>query len=186
MYKNGLVIQRVTGITYKGIDGSGFSESTGLNWYFNFDDELAKDFEPFYDEYIGKTYYNLQPYSWVAVCNDISYIHRYIEESRKRNIKYRVLLCKSEISAPIITATDFKTSFLGYDYAYASGDYYSAVYNEVPFIFPQFQLNDNGLFQTEQEIRHYIKARETYTQSHEPYSLETGEFIIYKLYETDL
>lgn len=96
------------------------------------------------------------------------------------------MLCKSEISAPIITATDFKTSFLGYDYAYASGDYYSAVYNEVPFIFPQFQLNDNGLFQTEQEIRHYIKARETYTQSHEPYSLETGEFIIYKLYETDL
>lgn len=186
MYTNGLVIQRVTGITYKGIDGSGFSESTGQNWYFNYDDELSKEFEPFYDEYIGKTYWNLQPYSWVAACNDISYIQRYIEESRKRNIEYRVLLCESEIPNPIMTDKDFKTKFLGYDYAYASGDYYSVVYNEVPFVFPQFKLNANGLFQTEQEIRHYIEARESFTQSHAPYTLEVGEFIIYRLYEVEM
>ena len=186
MYTNGLVVQKNTGITYKGIDGSGFSEATGQNWYFNYDDELSEEFEPFYDEHIGRTDWNLQPYSWVAACNDISYIQRYIEESKKRNIAYRVLLCESEIPNPILSAVEFKTKFLGYDYAYASGDYYSAVYNEVPFLFPQFQLNSNGLFQTEQEIRKYIKEREAYIESHAPFTLESGEFIIYKLYEADM
>ncbi len=47
---------------------------------------------------------------------------------------------------------DFKKIFLGYDYAYAAGDNYSAVYNEIPFVFTQFQLNHYGLFQTREEI----------------------------------
>lgn len=186
MYTNGLVIQEKSENTYKGIDGSGFSESTGQNWYFNYDNELSIIFEPFFEEYIGKTYFNLTPYSWVAVCNDIGYIKRYIQESQKRNIKYRVLLCETEIPYPIMISMDFITKFIGYDYAYASGDYYSAVYNEVPFVFPQFQLNANGLFETEQEIRQFIRERELYIHSHAPHTLESGEFIIYKLYEVEM
>ena len=53
MYVNGIVIQKYVDNNYKGIDGSGFSESTGENWYFNNDEHLSELFEPFYDEHIG-------------------------------------------------------------------------------------------------------------------------------------
>ena len=53
MYVNGIVIQKYVDNNYKGIDGSGFSENTGENWYFNNDEHLSELFEPFYDEHIG-------------------------------------------------------------------------------------------------------------------------------------
>lgn len=67
---------------------------------------------------------------------------------------------------------DFKKIFLGYDYAYAAGDNYSAVYNEIPFVFTQFQLNQYGLFQTREEIEEYIVAREKFKLTHPPLMLE--------------
>lgn len=73
--------------------------------------------------------------------------------------------------------------FLGYDYAYATGDNYSALYNEIPYLFPQFRLNCNGLFQTEEEIREYIRVRERFKMTHAPFTLEEGDFTIFKLHE---
>ena len=35
MFVNGIVIQKYVDNPYKGIDGSGFSEKTGQNWFFN-------------------------------------------------------------------------------------------------------------------------------------------------------
>lgn len=186
MYVNGIVIQKYVNNSYKGIDGSGFSENIGQNWYFNDDDQLSDIFEPFYDEYIGMTDWNLKDHSWVAACNNMDYITRYIAESRKRGIKYRLLLCESEIPNPIFDASELKTKFLGYDYAYSNGDNYSAVYNEIPFVFPKFRLNYNGLFDTEEEIKEYILERERFKKTHPPYTLEVGDFIIFKLYEVFL
>lgn len=183
MYVNGIVIQKYVSNSYKGIDGSGFSENTGLNWYFNDDEQLAKSFEPFYEEHIDMTYWNLEDHSWVAACNDIDYINRYIAESQKRGIQYRLLLCESDVPDPVFDATGLKTKFLGYDYAYARGDNYSAVYNEIPFVFPQFRLNCNGLFDTEDEIKEYILERERFIKLHAPCTLEEGDFIIFKLHE---
>lgn len=183
MYTNGLVIQKYVNNSYKGIDGSGFSENTGENWYFNNDEQLSEIFEPFYDEHIGKTYFDLNEHSWVAACSNMDYIYKYIEESKKRDIKYRLLLCESEIPTPAMEAQGFKKVFLGYDYAYAAGDNYSAVYNEIPFVFTEFKLNCNGLFQTKEEIREYISERERFKKSHAPYTLEEGDFIIFRLHE---
>ena len=73
--------------------------------------------------------------------------------------------------------------FLGYDYAYESGDNYSAVYNEIPYIFPQFKLNQYGLFQTRSEIDEYIAVRERFKQSHPPLTLEEGNFVVFRLSE---
>lgn len=183
MYTNGIVIQRYVENQYKGIDGSGFSEHTGQNWYFNDDETLSQVFEPYYDEHIGMTYWNLEPHSWVAACNTMHYIYRYIEESKKRGIPYRLLLCESEIPRPVMKTPDCKRRFLGYDYAYAGGDNYSAVYNEIPFVFPEFQLNHNGLFQTEEAIRAYIMECERFKKNHAPGALEEGDFTIFRLHE---
>ena len=183
MYVNGVVIQENKNEKYKGIDGSGFSPDTGKNWYLN-DIECMECFEKYYDDNIGMTYYNLDDRSYVAACTDWNYINDYIRESTKRGIKYRILLCETEIPQPIMKIPPtIQKRFLGYDYAYASGDNYSAVYNEIPYVFPQFQLNNNGLFETEEEVREYIRVREQYEQNHAPYTLECGNFIIFKLYE---
>ena len=186
MYVNGFVIQKYADNSYKGIDGSGFSDSTGENWYFNNDEKLSKEFEPFCDENINKTYYNTDEYSYVSVCTDMKYIVKYIEESKKQNIKYRLLLCETEIQNPVMKLPEIEMKFLGYDYAYSIGDNYSAVYNEIPYVFQQFKLNENGLFQTEKEIREYIIERERYKSTHSPYTLEEGEFTIFKLHEVFL
>ena len=59
---------------------------------------------------------------------------------------------KTDIPMPTLEIDrELKTEFLGYDYAYENGDNYSAVYNEMPHIFPEFELNQNGLFQTKKE-----------------------------------
>lgn len=184
MYVNGLVIQKYVSDPYKGIDGCGYT--TGENWYFNGDEQLSKIFEPFYEEHIDMTFMNLEDHSWVSACNNMDYINRYVAESKKRGIKYRILLCESEIPNPIFNASELKMKFLGYDYAYARGDNYSAVYNEVPYVFPQFKLNCNGLFDTEEEIREYLFEREKFKESHPPLTLEIGDFVIFKLHEVYL
>lgn len=183
MYVNGIVIQKYVDSSYKGIDGSGFSENTGHNWYFNDDEQLSAFYEPFYDEYIGKTYWNMDEHSWVAACNNMDYINKYLEESIKRGIQYRLLLCESEVPNPTMKVSGLEKKFLGYDYAYAAGDNYSAVYNEIPFVFPQFKLNCNGLFDTEEEIKEYILERERFKKFHPPYTLEEGDFVIFRLHE---
>lgn len=183
---NGIVIQKYVSNPYKGIDGSGWSENTGRNWYFNYDEQLSGFFEPYYDEHINMTYWNLKEHSWVAACNDMDYINNYVEESKKRGIQYRLLLCESEIPNPTMEDSGLKKRFLGYDYAYARGDNYSAIYNEIPFVFPQFKLNRNGLFDTEEQISEYILERERFKKTHSPYTLEEGDFIIFRLHEVYL
>lgn len=187
MYLNGFIIQEYKDNSYKGVDGSGFSENTGENWYLNNYEGYREQFEPYYDEHIGKTYWNLEPHTRVAACTDIDYIYRYIAASKEIGIKYRVLLVKTEISEPIAEINmELETKFLGYDYAYENGDNYSAVYNEIPFMFPEYKLNENGLFQTKDEIQEYISKREQFECSHAPYTLEAGDFTIFEVYEVNL
>ena len=183
MFVNGIVIQKYVDNPYRGIDGSGFSEKTGQNWFFNDDESIFECFEPYYDENIGKTFWNLGKHTWIAACTDMNYIYKYVKEAQKRNIQFRLLLCESEVPNPVFDASHFEKKFLGYDYAYAAGDNYSAVYNEIPFIFPQFELNQYGLFQTKEEIDEYIAVREQFKQTHPPYTLEEGDFVTFRLHE---
>lgn len=62
MYVNGFIVQKYVANSYKGIDGSGFSDNTGENWYLNNNDKFHEQFEPYYDENIGKTYWDLEPF----------------------------------------------------------------------------------------------------------------------------
>ena len=183
MFVNGIVVQSVVDHTYRGIDGGGYSDHTAQNWFFNFDESTSEIFEPYYDEMIGKTYWNLASHSWIAACNDMDYIRKYVKEAEKRNIRYRLLLCETDVPDPKFDCPDFEKVFLGYDYAYGTGDNYSAVYHEIPFVFSQFQLNQYGLFQTRKEIENYIAAREQFKRTHPPLTLEEGDFVIFRLHE---
>lgn len=88
----------------------------------------------------------MEPHTWVAACTDLDYIYRYIEVSKELGIKYRGLLVKTDIPMPTVEIdSELEKKFLGYDYAYENGDNYSAVYNEVLFVFSEFELNENGL-----------------------------------------
>ena len=183
MIVNGIVIQKYSDNSYKGIDGSGFSYQTAQNWFLNYEEDVSDCFEPYYNENIDKTYWNLDEHTWVSACTDMNYIYKYIKEAEKRNIKYRLLLCETDVPDPKFDCPDFKKIFLGYDYAYAAGDNYSAVYNEVPFVFPQFQLNQYGLFQTREEIEKYLAAREQFIRTHPPLTLVVGDFVVFRLHE---
>ena len=179
---NGIVVQKYTDNPYKGIDGSGFGDHTGQNWFLNYEEDAA-DFESYYDENIGRTYRIPGEHTWIAACNDMDHIYEYVKEAEKRNIKYRLLLCETDVPDPQFDCPDLKRIFLGYDYAYAAGDNYSAVYNEIPFVFPQFRLNQYGLFQTREEIEEYIDERERFKLTHPLLTLEEGDFVVFRLHE---
>ena len=75
---------------------------------------------------------------------------------------------------------------MGFDYAYEFPDNYSAVYNEIPFVFPECKLNENVLFETKEEIDAYLVKRKEFEDTHPPYTLETGDFTVFKVYEMDI
>ena len=45
MYVNGFIIQEYREGTYKGVDGSGFSEKSAKNWYLNDHEMYQEQFE---------------------------------------------------------------------------------------------------------------------------------------------
>ncbi len=175
MYCNGIIVRQQSDEKYRGLDSCGAVE----NWYLC----TEPDFEPFYEENIERTYYNLLPHSWVAACTDMDYIRRYLEKSKELGIPYRLILCETDIPQPQFDPQGLEKTFLGYDYAYTGGDYYSAVYQEMPYVFAHFALNENGLFETQDEIRAYLADREEFISTHPPYTLEDGDFAVYRLWE---
>ena len=186
MHINGFIIQKDVNNSYKGVDGSGFSSGSGENWYLNSHPDYEDRFEPYYEECIDRGWM-LSEQSWVSACTDLEYIRKYISVSKTLGIKYRVLIVMTDVPAPVMELSpDIKMNFLGYDYAYIGGDNYSAVYNEIPFVFPDVKLNSNGLIQTMEEMDTYLKQREEFVATHPKYTLEDGDFVIFKVYEANL
>lgn len=174
---NGLIMQKCERRLYQGVDGN--------NWYLN--QSGIKELDTFFDDNIEKAWGND---NYVDVCNDIEYICRYVDESKKKNIKYRIIACITEKKLPkMVLSTETDMIFLGYDYAYSGGSYYSAVLNDIISKriqqFSSIKLNSFGLFESHQEImdfinlRRYMKKKECNQEEY----LEEGDFITYKLYE---
>lgn len=44
----------------------------------------------------------------------------------------------------------------------------------------------NGLFETREEIDAYLAKRKAFEDTHPPYTLETGDFTVFKVYEMDI
>lgn len=102
----------------------------------------------------------------------MDYLNRYLDACRKAEIKVEVLFCATERPYPKgdIDTENFeqKVEFLGYDYGYPGGLYYSCVYHELSIVnelciankFNGFKSNKYGLFNTYEE---YWTSSENYT-----------------------
>ena len=83
MFVNGIVVQSYVDNSYRGIDGSGFGKNSAQNWFLNDREDISDYFVSYYDEKIGKTYWNLEDHTWIAACNDMDYIYAYVREAEK-------------------------------------------------------------------------------------------------------
>lgn len=172
---NGLIIQRQTQRLYQGVDGD--------NWYLNYC--THKELDVFFKCNIEKAW---DDNSYVDVCNNLEFIKKYSSISASENIKFKILACVTERQFPQMVLEE-KVKFLGYDYAYSGGSYYSAVLNDIiSKRIPQFldsSLNKYGLFDTYEEISAFINDRNSFnnTSGLQSEYIEEGDFIIYKLYE---
>lgn len=84
---NGIIFQRDDNREYKGVEWD--------NWYLN--NIFPELFEDFFGENIEKSWYDS---NYVDVCNDYSFIEKYIELSKRENIKFRMLLCETDRLKP--------------------------------------------------------------------------------------
>ena len=171
---NGIIIQRNQIGRYKGVEGD--------NWYLN--DKYPELFEEYFCENIEKSWYDSD---YVDVCTDIHFVEKYIGLSRLNHIKFRVLLCETEKEKPNIQNMVWNTRFIGYDYAYLGGSYYSAVLNDICSgrieQFNDYILNSNGLFDDIINLKDFISQCEHYKRQYGNQLIEEGDFVIYKLYE---
>ena len=174
---NGIIFQRDECKKYKGVEGD--------NWYLN--DTYPDILGDYFNEKVEKSWYDTD---CVDVCSEKSFIDMYIHLSRSNNIKFRMLLCETEKQYPIMEMLQWKKKFIGYDYAYQGGSYYSAVLNDICLRrieeFAQIKLNEYGLFEKIEQLEDYISRREKYNKNSKKRIVEGGDFIIYKLYEISI
>jgi hypothetical protein len=172
---NGVIFQKRENRTYQGVDGD--------NWYLN---ALYPDsFEGYFENKIELSW---RDDSYVDVCNDPEYINEYIRVSTENKIDYRIILCCTDNKLPdgsnIMWGGNF---FLGYDYAYSGGSYYSAIYNELHFErldeYKNILLNKYGLLDSKQEMNRYLEIRNGLLER--GCNLELGDFVIFELYEIE-
>lgn len=105
----------------------------------------------------------------VDVCNDIDYIKLYCDLSEKNKIDFNILLCETDCSYPVFDKECTSKEFLGFDYAYSGGSYYSAVLNDIVSNrieeFKTFKLNKYGLFESIDFLKKFIEQRETFIKN---------------------
>lgn len=173
---NGFIMQKYDTNIYQGIEGD--------NWYLNYLSSSSM-FEDYHDSNIDLSWNDNR---YLECCTDFNYIKTYIEESKKLNIKYRILLCETEKPLPTINKIQGMESYvLGYDYAYPGGSYYSCVLNDIvsgriPEL-KNYKLNNVGLFDTEKEVTQFGEYRKELLKVYNDNFFEKGDFIIYKISE---
>lgn len=174
---NGIIFQRKNSNEYKGVDGD--------NWYLN--DIYQNTLGECFDDKIEKAWYDSE---YVDVCNDIELIKNYVVLSQKNHIDFRVLLCETTRQYPKMINNFNRITFIGYDYAYSGGSYYSAVLNDICSRrigeFANIKLNSYGLFNELTDVNEFIVKRNYLIKENRNYSFECGDFIIYKLYEIEI
>lgn len=174
---NGYIVQRKNKSEYKGIEGD--------NWYLNYCSN-NDFFEEFYNQMIDKAWNDT---NYVDCCTNELYIKKYINESIKMGIDFRILLCATCRSLPQIYKVELGRigEVLGYDFAYSGGSYYSCILNDIISgrikEFKEISLNKNGLFSTYEEVNNFIQIRNNMIVSDSPYIFEQGDFVIYELTE---
>lgn len=130
---------------------------------------------------------------------DLSTLHAYLSQAATKSV--RVLYCEAEstergnFSQALHDEYGIDSKFLGFDYAWPSGDYYSAILNDL--IYREIaqlknfspQLNPYGLFQTKRQVDAFSQAREKVIKMVEKdatMAIEGGYFCKFCIFATDL
>ena len=123
----------------------------------------------------------------------------YCCECEREGIEPRILFCEILSTYQPEKAPWFESlpvgSFLGFDYAYPSGDYYSAVANDVIYranILPtcwKYHLNEFGLFASRDELLQFVEERLRVANACEENNrgclFEKGTFVGYRVFCVD-
>ncbi|EOS41586.1 hypothetical protein C809_04244 [Lachnospiraceae bacterium MD335] len=182
-YVNGIVVQRRRDEKYQGIDSGIDYDAWYLNYIYEKDNELVRGYYKYVDISEGS-------FEIIEACINNQFIKKYILRSNKLNVDIRLVLCVTTLSFPQYNASNLELEFLGYDYAYPGGIYYSAIYNDIIYDrikeFHNIKLNKNGLFDSEEELDAFIQKREDLKKVYKKGMFESGVFVKYKLYEIDI
>ena len=166
-YSNGFIVRDINVEkygSYRGVDGT---------WWNRYSDYSVN--VDIYDE------------KYVDVCTSLGSAIEYARYMQHEGNKVEILYCCSTIKQPNINMdnklleSEFK--FIGYDYAYQNGSFYSCVFFDIGRIseLNHFIVNEYGLLQDEKEILSFVKKRNLLTKS-DKIRFESGGFIIYKLW----
>ena len=127
---------------------------------------------------------------------DMESANKYFEYCCSLGIPARLLYCESNTEGTFYESTPFgpgfeKAIFLGYDYAYPNGDYYSAILYDIIYRNLDFSnkwrplLNKHGLFPSFETILSFSKDRERISileNKGSPYPVyELGQFCIFRI-----
>lgn len=178
-FNNGYIVQNpsyLSDLIYSGVEGN--------NWVCC---ENDKELKSFFDAFIDVSW---QYDNYVDCCSDESFVLKCVNYCKKNNIPYRVLFCKSTCSNPTLDSPPrFNAKFIGYDYAYAGGSYYSCVKNDLIYRkiigFEGIKINKNGLLMTEADLKKFMETRKVISKFYSDNLFEIGNFIPYKLYLID-
>lgn len=173
----------INGITYSGVNtnawpiGTDFDSETAMNIckhsYLSLDFPLLIDFE------------SVLHYRQRCVC---------------AGIKVRMLYCEVLVDHPDCNLPQFdkpqESIYLGFDYAYPSGDYYSAVANDIIGLhrdFPTYwknNLNEYGLLPSANHLFRFIQERNIAVKEKERHGqnlfFEKGSFVGFRIFNVDL
>lgn len=130
---------------------------------------------------------------------DLASAVRYCHSCEIAGIKPRVLYCEVVVNHSKNDLPQFEnpldSSFLGFDFAYPSGDYYSAVVNDIIYqdrSLPTHwkkHLNEFGLLPTKEELIQFAKERAFFAKKNllqgRELLFEKGNFVSFCLYHVD-
>lgn len=177
-FNNGFVIQEISEASdkpYKGIEGN--------NWFFYIQNA---EIEAIYNKKIGDRAWADDHY--LECFNYMPFLSDCIKYCLNTDQKFRVLFCRTELPEPEVSLhKNMRLKFLGYDYAFPSGYFYSCVQNDLvlrTFLeFDGIQLNSKGLLKDRQQLEHFLEIRKELCKIYPYCTFEEGEITAYMLYE---
>lgn len=186
-YQNGFIVQRAKQWphNYLGVEGD--------NWFldeYSFP-QYKEEMKNVYNEYRESICDNSLEGLKIECCNDFNFLNDYIAICQKMHVDINVIFCESLVSEPQLKKTlnvDKNTyQFLGYDYAYKGGSFYSGILNDLCFErileIKDITLNQFGLCASMDELNSYIQKRNRLKSIMPKCTFEGGDFTVYRLWK---
>ena len=183
---NGFIVIRNPAGQYSGVDNDA--------WPLELEEMNDLDIQSIHQRITDQCYihYN-KPFA--ILMTDQEEVSLYKNKCEEKGGQPVVLYCETPMKEPGFNAElsrryALEENFIGYDYADKQPEYHSCIKNELlyhPFIysFKVSQLNSAGLFSRYHQVCEFISEREKIMQSPDNRYLETGDFIVFKLFTVD-